>query len=166
MSQRGFTLIELLITLLIATIIAVMTVPAFSDFLTRQQLSADVNEMVSVLSFARSEAIKQRQNVTVEFLPPGECGGLEGMVEDKDSLRWCYGVKSEEETMRVGRTANITMPNQTFSLTFLNLGDANIDKCSSPCHITLSPQRQLEEEASLTLAINITGSIRRQDLEP
>ena len=68
--------------------------------------------------------------------------------------------------MRVGRTAKITTPNQTFSLTFLSLGEANIDKCSSPCHITLSPQRQLEEEASITLAINITsidragGSIR------
>jgi len=69
--------------------------------------------------------------------------------------------------MRVGQSANITTPNQAFSLTFQSLGDVNIDDCrsdsSDPCYITLTPQRL--ESAPTTLAVNITGSIRRQELE-
>ncbi len=68
--QRGFTLIELLVTLMIATIIAILAVPAFVGFLARQQLASDVNELISVLSFARSEAIKQRSDIAVIFSPP------------------------------------------------------------------------------------------------
>lgn len=165
--QRGFTLIELLVTLMIATIIAIMAVPAFGGFLARQQLSSDVNEMISVLSFARSEAIKQRQPVTVQFSPADQCLEEGRMSEGSDSARGCYWVESNGETMRMGPSANITTPEQAFSLTFQSLGDADIDGCSSnPCRITISPQREQRNVASITLAINITGSIRRQESAP
>ncbi|HDZ49469.1 hypothetical protein LCGC14_0265440 [marine sediment metagenome] len=165
--QRGFTLIELLVTLMIVTIIAIMAVPAFGGFLARQQLSSDVNEMISVLSFARSEAIKQRQPITVQFSPADECREGGQMNAGSDSARWCYWVESKGETMRMGPSANITTPEQAFSLTFQSLGDAEIDGCSSnPCRITISPQREQSNIPSITLAINITGSIRRQDSAP
>ena len=108
--QRGFTLIELLITLMIAAIIAIIAVPAFAGFLARQQLAGDVNELISVLSFARSEAIKQRQPMLVTFLPPDECSTAEGVDEGSDQLQWCYRVERDEdgEIMRVGQAANIT----------------------------------------------------------
>lgn len=167
LQQRGFTLIELLVTLIIVTIIAIMVVPAFGGFLARQQLSSDVNEMISVLSFARSEAIKQRQPVTVQFSPASECREEGQMSEGSDSARWCYWVEGNGETMRMGSSANITTPEQAFSLTFQSLGDADIDGCSSnPCRITISPQREQHNVSSITLAINITGSIRRQESAP
>lgn len=163
MKNRGFTLIELLVTLMIATIIAVMAVPTFAGFLARQQLASDVNELISVLSFARSEAIKQRQPILVTFLPPDDCGNVEEIDGDNDRQQWCYRVEREDgEIMRVGQSANITTPDKAFSLTFQSLGDANIDNCgSSPCHVTLTPQRDKTEP--VTLAVNITGSIRRQE---
>lgn len=165
--QRGFTLIELLVTLMIVTIIAIMAVPAFGGFLARQQLASDVNEMISVLSFARSEAIKQRQPITVQFSPADECLEEGQMSEGSDSARWCYSVVSNGENMRMGPSANITTPEQAFSLTFQSLGDADIDGCASnPCRITISPQREQRNVASITLAINITGSIRRQESAP
>ena len=184
--QRGFTLIELLVTLMIASIIAVMAVPAFAGFLARQQLASDVNELISVLSFARSEAIKQRSDTTVVFSPPNaatssrrpeSCRNNEVAEELSDSngvstnyrySGWCYWVvKSDttEEILRLGQSANITTPDQAFSLTFQSLGDVNIEDCrtapSDPCHVTLTPQR--DGIAPVTLAINITGSIRRQE---
>lgn len=165
--QRGFTLIELLITLMIATIIAIIAVPAFAGFMARQQLAGDVNELISVLSFARSEAIKQRQPMLVTFLPPDECGAVEGVDGDNDQQQWCYRVERDDgETMRVGQVANITTRDQAFSLTFQSLGDADIGDCratsSAPCQITLTPQR--DGIAPVTLAVNITGSIRRQEI--
>lgn len=165
--QRGFTLIELLITLMIAAIIAIIAVPAFAGFLARQQLAGDVNELISVLSFARSEAIKQRQPMLVTFLPPDECSAAEGVDGGSDQLQWCYRVERDEdgETMRVGQAANITTRDQSFSLTFQSLGDADIGDCraasSDPCQITLTTQR--DDIAPVTLAVNITGSIRRQE---
>lgn len=188
--QRGFTLIELLVTLMIASIIAMMAVPAFGGFLARQQLASDVNEMISVLSFARSEAIKQRNDISVNFSPPNalttnrrpeSCRNNE-IVEDsgensEESTRyrysdWCYwvvqrGAGTENTTLRVGQAAKITSSEQEFSLTFQRLGDADIDDCradpSGPCHITLTPQR--DGIAPVTLAVNKTGSIRRQESE-
>ena len=160
--QRGFTLIELLVTLMIATIIAIMAVPAFAGFLARQQLASDVNELISVLSFARSEAIKQRQPILVTFIPPDDCGDVEEVNGGNDRQQWCYHVKREDdnEIMRVGHSANITAPDQAFSLIFQSLGDADIDGCgASPCHVTLTPQR--DNIDPVTLVINTTGSIRR-----
>jgi type IV fimbrial biogenesis protein FimT len=160
--QRGFTLIELLVTLMIATIIAVMAVPAFAGFLARQQLASDVNELISVLSFARSEAIKQREPVRVTFLPPDECTDAEGVDGEHDQQQWCYQVERADdgETMRMGQSANITAPDQAFSLIFQSLGDADIDGCgASPCNLTLTSQR--DNIDPVTLVINTTGSIRR-----
>tara|TARA_R110002012_G_scaffold221785_1_gene393315 strand:- start:344 stop:925 length:582 start_codon:yes stop_codon:yes gene_type:complete len=182
--QRGFTLIELLVTLMIATIIAIMAVPAFAGFLARQQLTGDVNEMISILSFARSEAIKQRSDVSVIFSPPNtattnrrpeSCRNNEVAQEANESGEentsyrysdWCYWVaKSDvsDEILRLGQSTNITTPDQAFSLTFQSLGDANIDSCradsSVPCLITLNPQQ--DDIDSVKLVINTTGSIRR-----
>ena len=62
---QGFTLLELLIAIVVAGILASIAVPSFSDFLARQQLRSDVNEVISTLSLARSEAIRQRQTIEI-----------------------------------------------------------------------------------------------------
>ncbi|EHJ94943.1 GspH/FimT family pseudopilin [Vreelandella boliviensis] len=185
--QRGFTLIELLVTLIIATIIAVMAVPAFTGFLARQQLASDVNEIISVLSFARSEAIKQRSDMSVFFSPPdapasnrrpASCRNNE--IEDdsgennEESIRYrysggCYWVVESgagSQILRVGQSANITSPTQAFSLTFQSLGDADISNCpDSPCEVTLKTMGGNVSATPVTLLIRTTGSIRRKESE-
>lgn len=185
--QRGFTLIELLVTLIIATIIAILAVPAFTGFLARQHLASEVNEIISVLSFARSEAIKQRTDISVNFSPsnaitsnrrPESCRDNE-IAEDsaensQESARYrysggCYWVTNSvapDEILRVGQSTNISSPEQEFSLTFQSLGDADISSCpDSPCEMTLKATGGSASTSPVTLVIRTTGSIRRKESE-
>jgi len=69
MKRQAFTLIELLITISIAGILLIVGVPAMHDFVMSNRATAEVNNIVSALQFARSEAIKN--DVTVKFCKKG-----------------------------------------------------------------------------------------------
>jgi type IV fimbrial biogenesis protein FimT len=56
---RGFTLIELLITITIASILMAIAVPSFNRMTVSSRLANQTNELVSMISFTRSEAIKR-----------------------------------------------------------------------------------------------------------
>lgn len=184
---RGFTLIELLVTLTVAAVLAVLAVPAWSTFWARQQASADVNAAISALALARSEAIKQRRGVRIEFLPPvvdasgrhpEGCRDDETLEQNDGKERytypaWCYRVAREdagegdEASLRVGRLTHLSKPESFFSLTFGPLGNAEINDCATggakACMLTFMPD-SLEHDSvePATLFINMTGSIRRE----
>lgn len=65
MHQEGVTLIELLVTLSVVAIIVAIGVPALRDFFATNQMSAAVNDLVTSLHLARSEAIKGETSATV-----------------------------------------------------------------------------------------------------
>lgn len=92
---KGFTLLELLITLVVAGILASIAVPSFSGFLARQQLRSDVNEVVSMLSFARSEAIKRRVEVMASIgTDDGQWTITVAVAESDKKLRVANGRQS------------------------------------------------------------------------
>lgn len=62
-SRLGFTLIELLVTLSVAVILATIAVPGFQGMMATNRLSADHNEILAGLNFARSEAAKRRETI-------------------------------------------------------------------------------------------------------
>lgn len=63
--NRGFTLIELLVTLTVAAILLGVAVPNFSAFLQNNRLTSQANDFVTLLNYARSEAVKRNSSVTV-----------------------------------------------------------------------------------------------------
>jgi type IV fimbrial biogenesis protein FimT len=65
--QPGFTLIELILTLVAGSILLVIAVPSFLDFQQNNRRTTQLNELVSGLNLARSEAVKS--NVSVGFCP-------------------------------------------------------------------------------------------------
>lgn len=69
MRARGFTLIELMVTVVVMAILAASAVPSFRNMILQNRASTHVNELVSALSVARSEAIKR--GVQVELLAQG-----------------------------------------------------------------------------------------------
>lgn len=70
--ERGFTLIELVITLTIASILLVVAIPGFNQFVQRNRLIAGTNDFIATVSFTRSEALKRASGVG---LCPSNSGG-------------------------------------------------------------------------------------------
>lgn len=63
--HSGFTLIELMAVLAIAAILASVAVPSFRSMIQNNRLATQANELTGTLNFARSEAIKRGNSVTV-----------------------------------------------------------------------------------------------------
>lgn len=154
MNQRGFTLIELLITVSIVAILSTIAVPSFSSFLAHQQLRSDLNEVVSLLSFARSEAIKRRNEVsaTIDL--------------SNDTWRITVAIVNPSETLRTGtgRQPAVSLEGleETNNIRFDTLGTTiNSDEsCSAPCSITLSHSRFESKDDNEFISINSAGGIQ------
>lgn len=64
-SPNGFTIIELLVTLAVAAILLTVAVPAMQGTIQRNTLTVTSNKLIHALHFARSEAIKQSQDIVL-----------------------------------------------------------------------------------------------------
>ncbi|MCB1644147.1 MAG: GspH/FimT family pseudopilin [Pseudomonadales bacterium] len=65
-SNAGMTLIELMVGLVIIGIGMTIAVPSFNGMIARNQIAAQVNEMLTALNYARSEASKAGSTVSLQ----------------------------------------------------------------------------------------------------
>ncbi|CAG1020655.1 hypothetical protein MTYM_00425 [Methylococcales bacterium] len=63
--QHGVTLIELMIALAVLSILLSIAVPSFRQSIISNRLTTVTNEFMAAINFARSEAIKLGQSVTL-----------------------------------------------------------------------------------------------------
>lgn len=68
-TQAGFSLMEVMVVAVIVAIMAVLAVPSFSGMVQRQRVKNAADAVLSDLRWARSEAIKRGQEVTVKITP-------------------------------------------------------------------------------------------------
>lgn len=64
-SLSGFTMVELMVTLAIASILVGIATPSFQTMISNSRLTAAANDLLSALSYARSEAVKRGIPVTI-----------------------------------------------------------------------------------------------------
>ena len=64
-TSQGFTLVELLVTLLVATLLLTLGVPAMRDFVLDGRIVAVTNDFVSSINLARATAIKQQRDAEI-----------------------------------------------------------------------------------------------------
>ena len=65
--STGFTLIELMVVVAIVAILAAMAAPSYRDMIDRYRLRAATDDLVSVISNARVNAVKLDTDVKVSF---------------------------------------------------------------------------------------------------
>jgi len=63
--HSGFTIIEVLVAIAVLGVVLTIAVPSFSALITSNRMVSEVNDLVSNLHFARSEAIKRGLPVSV-----------------------------------------------------------------------------------------------------
>jgi type IV fimbrial biogenesis protein FimT len=63
--QRGLTIIELIVTVAILGILVSLAAPSFNSFIAKRRIEGVMNEFVTDLQYARSEAVQRNANVRV-----------------------------------------------------------------------------------------------------
>jgi prepilin-type N-terminal cleavage/methylation domain-containing protein len=63
---RGVTLIELMVALVVLAVVSLMTAPAMGDYWRNGKLRQGGQMVVTALQFARNEAIKRNEQVTLQ----------------------------------------------------------------------------------------------------
>lgn len=63
--RRGFTLVELLVTVAVAGVLLALAAPALRDFVTSRAVVSQASDLVATLRFARGEAMKRTNAVSV-----------------------------------------------------------------------------------------------------
>lgn len=64
-SERAFSLLDTLVALSVVGTVATIAVPTFQQLIASQRMVGAVNSLVTMLSMARSEAIKRRERVVL-----------------------------------------------------------------------------------------------------
>ncbi|SBV35424.1 putative pilus assambly protein [uncultured Stenotrophomonas sp.] len=73
---RGFSLLELMVTVAVLAILMAIAVPGFSALINRDRLTSQANELVALVQYARSEAI--RLNGRVRLCPSSDGAACAG----------------------------------------------------------------------------------------
>jgi len=74
--HRGYTLLELLIVMSIVAILAMIAEPGFQYVTNSNRVATEVNSLLGDVLFARSEAVKEGQTVTICSSTDGQtCSG-------------------------------------------------------------------------------------------
>jgi type IV fimbrial biogenesis protein FimT len=63
-AEHGFTLIELMVAITVLGVLLAVAVPSFIDTIRNNRVTAQTNELVGALNYARSEALKRSNPVT------------------------------------------------------------------------------------------------------
>lgn len=63
--QAGVTLIELLVVMVIVAILMSIGIPSYRYITTDNRMSTEANQLLGDLQFARSEAVREGQSITV-----------------------------------------------------------------------------------------------------
>lgn len=110
----AFTLIELLIVIAIVAVLAAIAYPNFASFIERQKLVSAAERLSSDLKWAKSEAIKRNDTVTIDFTE-GANGSWSYNLSDSDGVIKSFTAADGVDYSVVSMTQNFGADDTGFS---------------------------------------------------
>jgi type IV fimbrial biogenesis protein FimT len=156
--QKGVTLVELMITVSIVAIILAFVSPSIQSILIKNRIVAEINEISSLIQYARHHAIDEQAQVVV-------CPSINYSVCTKD---WnnpkiafidddASGIRdgAEELLVTIGATSGTSlMTNTTDIMTFLQTGEARPAAEILLCH------KDKEAKYARALSVTLQGRVK------
>lgn len=170
-SVEGFTVVEVMITLVVAAVLLTLAAPAFTDLIANNRLRSEVYALRGLLMEARSEALTERNNVTVCRSGDGlGCNGTwrNGYIAFFDNNG--DGVVDEGERIILARTPDtrridIRFSNEANRVVFNSRGNAHTAAGSFNGTFTLCDERGAAAAAGLIITPvgTLTAAIDKDD---
>jgi len=135
-SQRGFTLVELMVTIAILAILATIGLPSFQRLIADYRVSSQANGVQGLLQFARSEAVKRRQSVSV-------CLG-DGTLVARVGL--CADAAQPLRVLPLNQRVDFGGFDNTFGVTFASSGFLFLPVDTAPPTLTFSASLASDRE--------------------
>ena len=165
--QLGVTLSELVITVSVVAIMAGLSAPAYSKFISKRKISVAANMIGVFFENVKMEAIKRNEFVTISYQSEEEDGS------------WCIGatVGSDAECDCMAETPEClidTVPTILSSMTYADFSKIETDITDG--FITFDPKRGIlldpadsvlmevthaSENFQVDVSVNATGSVRK-----
>lgn len=118
-SAIGVTLIELLVAILIVAILATIGIPNFQQTIANNRVTSQGNELVALISYAKSEAIRRSEDVTVQL--SDDTNVWTALVEDPAGTAAVDGCGpgvlrcAEHSAVRLAGPAQLTFNNRGYT---------------------------------------------------
>lgn len=109
-TEQAFTLIELVITLTVASILLVVAIPGFNQFVQSNRLAAGTNDFIASISFTRSEALKRASGVG---LCPSNSGGTGCDLSTSWASGWVVFTDTDNNNSWTASTDQVVRAYQT-----------------------------------------------------
>ena len=116
--NKGFTVIELIIVLGVLAILVGWGFPSLQQSINNNRIAAQNNELLSILHYTRSEAI--RRNTSVLMLIASTSAGWEAIIDDPNDESDVEGCVPGQ--LRCSNNTKVDLTTNTASLTFNNRG--------------------------------------------
>jgi type IV fimbrial biogenesis protein FimT len=169
--ESGFTLIELLSVITIIAILLAIGVPSFRFVTTANRASAEINGLLGDMQFARAEAIREGQTVTIcASADQIACAGGGGTVWN---IGWIVFSDVNNSGVFVPGTDTYLKVQKTFSGTDALVADQGINtvtfsrdgfamSLANPVTFTLHNAAPVDSNFTRCLSLTIVGALSTQ----
>ena len=143
-TSKGFTLVELMVVIAVLAILAAVAMPSYRELMDNYRVRKAGEDVVSLISNARSGAVKLHRQVNVSFTTGGSwCAGANAAIEPTGGVlagtanactcsdATTCKVDTEELAIPVGKHPGVSMASATNALVFNGVTGATIGLAGS-----------------------------------
>ena len=152
---RGYTLIELMVTVAVMAVVLAIATPSFTSVVNGNRLGSQTEELVSSLQFARSEALRRSQVVTLCQTADGATCG----VAPAGQMQW-VAIANGAVVRSFAIKPPVVLFGSTNTVRFMTNGMADTDADFTLCIPTTLPA---ENQRVVSLLVGGRSAVARRN---